>query len=487
MNNSYKRYKRTRNYKPLLPKTNLDNNVITNFSDTQAVVKVKKRSKNGCTNCKKLKIKCNEDKPECEYCIQTGKECFYQVKESKNSSQKANKKKPDNTPTVVENQITSIDNKPLKRLNSISFQLNISKFELQLLKLYVDFGGNFLSVKGVDMISSQFWREEIPKLWSCSDLIKNALYSVTSARLLANYDYDESQEIYIENEDQKSNPLVPYTINLTKQTLRYTKETLELIEMYQLMIDDEALNADETKDILGQILVAKKLCAFSNILLPRPKQNVGLTRLKDSSLVNHMLVANNFIQIFDKYGPMVKNTKFSKVFAPAFIPLKEYIEIYQNMEIFLINHLENYISEKVDASDLLQFTYQTALSKLENACHQTLYFTYTIFLCRSMSYMSIDIDYINLIKKEDHIAMKILFYACCLSAIFHHQSFHWDGVYNEFLEFYVSHSRENFDGEWEDDVDKNIYGWVKARSKYNHRFELSAIEHVGEPVEYFLN
>lgn len=39
-----------------------------------------KRSRNGCHNCKRLKIKCDENKPKCSYCIKTDTKCDYSMK-----------------------------------------------------------------------------------------------------------------------------------------------------------------------------------------------------------------------------------------------------------------------------------------------------------------------------------------------------------------------------------------------------------------------
>lgn len=39
-----------------------------------------KRSRNGCHNCKRLKIKCDELKPKCSYCTKTQAECDYSIK-----------------------------------------------------------------------------------------------------------------------------------------------------------------------------------------------------------------------------------------------------------------------------------------------------------------------------------------------------------------------------------------------------------------------
>jgi hypothetical protein len=37
----------------------------------------KKRSKNGCLNCRQRKRKCGEQKPSCAYCLKVDDDCEY--------------------------------------------------------------------------------------------------------------------------------------------------------------------------------------------------------------------------------------------------------------------------------------------------------------------------------------------------------------------------------------------------------------------------
>lgn len=41
---------------------------------------IKRRSRNGCHHCKRLKIKCDETKPKCGYCAKNGHQCDYSIK-----------------------------------------------------------------------------------------------------------------------------------------------------------------------------------------------------------------------------------------------------------------------------------------------------------------------------------------------------------------------------------------------------------------------
>lgn len=471
-----------RNYKTLFSGPGL-----INFNYNETITKPKrKRSKNGCTNCKRLKIKCNEDYPECEYCIQTGKQCVYPLLKNTKPNIKGQSSEVINiqsNPTRIAETMPSISNKPLQKLNSVSFQLNISKFELQLLKCYIDFGGNFF-LKDVSKESHIFWSEDVPKLWCCSDLVKYGLYSASSARLLANYDYDTSKEIYIENEDQNSCPIIPFTINLREQASRYAEKTFELINMYQMMFDDQyggALN--ESEDILGQLIVANKLAIGSKVILPRPKQNQAFNKVEESLLFQLMSVTNKTYQEFSKYSTLLKDTKYACIFDPEAIPINQHKLLLQNFSLGFIKYLENYVNDKFDPSDDFKITHQSAISRLEYSCHQTIYFQNTISLFRALVYITRDSDFLDLLKKEDHIAMKIMFYSCCLNSIFHDKIYQRNGVHNEFLEFYVNYSKDKFKGGWEDDVDRNIYGWVQKRARCNYGFDLNAIKYVGEPID----
>ncbi|ODQ61582.1 hypothetical protein WICANDRAFT_59667 [Wickerhamomyces anomalus NRRL Y-366-8] len=468
-----------RNYIALIPKTNELNIVSHEFAPNP----IKKRSRNGCTNCKRLKIKCSEDKPECEYCIQTGKHCIYLNSET--SKAKKNQK------LAISNQQkrtdTGLSNKSLQKINSATCQLDISKFELQLLKFYLEFGGSFFSLETSSKYYS-FWCDDVPKLWCSSDVIKYALYSVSCARLLANYGYDTSKEIYIENENQDSTSAMPFTITLNDQALKYLKKTLEMIELYQLLIDGQSVDSKETEDLLGQLAIATKLSVGSKVILPRPKKIKEITKVKDLSIIEFMTTTGASLQCFDKYSLFLKQSKYSGVFEPEAIPIEEYNRKFNNYEIVLVKHLEYYISQRISASDDSQITYQSAISKLEASCFQTLYFRYTIALFRAVVHLSMDNDFVNLLKEEDHTAMKIMFYICCLNSIFHYQSYQRDGIQNEFLEFYIKYSREKFNENegWEDDIDKNAYEWVIARSKSDRAYSLDVLRYVGEPVDKFL-
>ncbi len=451
----------------LVPKSKHSSN--TNGFKTKQIKPRAKRSRNGCFSCKRLKIKCNEDKPICEYCLQTKKECIY----------------PDNVNAgEQQQQLVSLNNKPLQRLNSVSYQLDVSKLELKLLKFYIEFSGKFFAI-AMNERFHKFWCDDIPKLWCCSDIIKNSIYSVSSAKLLSCYDPMVYEDVVFNNDGIAEYNNADGQLNLKKISIDYMNKTFELIDLYQLMIDDSnSKNIYDVEDIMGQLLIAKRLATGTRILLPEPK--LGNEKIKDFAIMNVMNETYKFSKHFTKHVPILKlSNKYSDLFEPEIIPELDYNILYRKMELNFIKHLEVYVLQNVDTFDIKTILYNTAISYLENGCYSTMYYKYPIALFKSIIYMSGDMDFIKLLENEDHISLKVLYYACCLCSIFHYQLYERSGFFIEFINYYKAHCQRLFDG-WEDSIDENIYGWVLGRTQSRFPFELEHIQSVGEPIGEYL-
>ncbi|KAM9895813.1 hypothetical protein OXX79_007850 [Metschnikowia pulcherrima] len=187
-------------------------------------------SRKGCFSCKKLKIKCDEVRPSCEYCSHTGRQCVYpsQSVDSKIVSlSDRDKKAPEkavsknmftrkelpnvlfadpntslaSTPDSYEASINGHDfDADLDKLreslheeaashvlsprpyNSASTQLHMTRFELRLLRFfhdqcipYVTFSAN----KKADHI----WRNVFPRYFASSDLVRQSTYAMACLNL----------------------------------------------------------------------------------------------------------------------------------------------------------------------------------------------------------------------------------------------------------------------------------------------------------------
>lgn len=443
------------------------------FSERVIVKPKGKKSKNGCSSCKKLKIKCNEERPSCEYCIHTKRQCIYG--DQRPLTRKLSEVAGPGALVIPGKDTHSICNKSLQILNSMVYQMNVSELELQLLKFYVDFGGTFFSFN-VQEKSFEFWVNVVPKLWCSSDIVKYALYTVSSARLLANYNYED---VYFDHQNNLSKGC---RTTLKEAGTKYMQMALELIEMYYLMIDDPDVNAANSEDLLGQLYVTRKLCTASRILLSRPGYD-GSREVANFDLIEVMASINKFVRNMAQHTPKIRmSSKYANAFDPEIIPSKDYEKHFKTLNLIYVKHLIHYVSERISASDHRGISYLNAISNMEKGSHQALYFNYPIALFRIIINISHDADFIELLKQEDHTAMKIMFYVCCLNSTFQYNTYERIGLHDEFFHFYKDYSKRSFKNSWEDEIDKNFHDWAIARSLSLVPFDLGDIRVIGEPL-----
>jgi len=473
------------------------------------------RSKNGCLSCRKLKIKCNEVKPTCEYCVQTGRQCIYQVLPQVKLIRRQNKKNKKhsvvNDPDIssvssvssingLEEASTDsclINNKPLQKLNSLSYQLKVTPFELQLLKFYLDFAPDFFTFN-INSQAGEFWSNVIPSLWCCSDLIKNSIYAISSVRILASYDANDASKVYFQEEHGMSSQLISTSgliksngrVNVYEEATKYVKNTLNLVEMYKSMIsytDDKQSLLCDNEELVGQLFVAKKLVTGCRLIHPSITENELNINEKNSVLLD---VMNNTHDFFDKVGPFIKmleNTKYHNIGLFDNMELKvSDLEKYQ--DLFFINKLKDYITENSSPIDVSQIVYLDAIFKFESGCRRALCYRFPISLFKIIVEIAFDQDFIDLLKNKDHIAMKIIYNVCCLNTIFHYKLYGKSEFYGEFIDYYENYSKEKFPDTngFEDDIDANLHEWVNARIKNKLPYDLNIITHIGRPVDEYL-
>lgn len=155
----------------------------------------KTRSRGGCVSCKKLRIKCGEQKPFCEYCVSTSRECVYiPPKPNRKQQQKA---------LVHRNKLTKMTIKIMdsglsvsnctKSLNSLATQLEISLFELKLLHTFKTFCCPYLILTHGPL--AVLLTVQAPKYFVDSYMVKQAVF-LFSALHVWNIKSEE-QDIYL--------------------------------------------------------------------------------------------------------------------------------------------------------------------------------------------------------------------------------------------------------------------------------------------------
>lgn len=450
-----------------------------------------KRSRNGCLSCKKLKIKCDEVKPYCEYCIQTNKQCIYPKKPPVKLVKKSTtikKGRRGDINGIIES--SSINNDAIKKLNSQTSNLGISKFELQLLKFFLDFGASFFSFNK-NKETYKFWNEEVPKFWCESDLVKNALYSMSSARLLANYDYDDGsmKNVYFDTdqEDLMGSEKGPKRVNLYEEVEKNIAKTTEMVRS-SLMLLSIGAGDPSLEYYSGQILTTRILLGGAVLIFP------GSVLIGKTEKVEEEEEEEKDITLLAVYEVMSMTKKTYEAMLPyySFIYNSKYRYLLEPDERIVDDHaydfkfikwLRDYVHEKIDPLDLFLTTYIEAICILEKACKRALYYKYPIALFKIPVELGKVDDYIQQFKSKDHLTMKIMFYGICMSAIFHYKLYQRTGFYGEYIEFYKNYSFKKFNGKFEDTVDQSFYDFVEARQKSKLPYDFNIINIIGSPID----
>ncbi|KAH3675715.1 hypothetical protein WICMUC_002507 [Wickerhamomyces mucosus] len=401
----------------------LDNNKLFEIPSKSKVSKpkVRKRSKTGCVSCKRLKIKCSEDKPVCEYCLHTNRECIY----------------PN---SMIINNCQST-----KNLNSTNVHLNITRSELRLLKFFTEFSGSFFSFNKVDQLKN-LWSIEVPKLWNQSDLVKNAIFTMSSIRLWAEYELNNIHTIrleYDEEDEQKNNTLLD-------KTSSYFSKTLQLIQ------NTTPVDYDSTiQSVIAHIIVFTyvsihplpplSLVSFNN------EQSVDLFHISESLHIN-------FIEGYEFF----KDSKF-EILSNAgersiFIPEKTYESMFP-----FINYLKKYVTDS-DCDDLGFVSYMNVIDQIELGCYRSLKLEYPLPIFRTIFGISREKDFVILLRQMDHIALKIMFYFSSLCSIYGFKLFKKFGVWDEYINKFILVCRDkgftSVNG-LEDKFDANLYYTAK--------------------------
>lgn len=472
-------------------------------SITKPVTKTKlKRSKNGCLSCKKLKIKCSEDKPHCEYCLQTNRVCVYSQQElasvqlittnnrnqmknngsmSRTTSNESITQSSSSESDVIE--VNTISANTSKKLNSMTFQLDVSSFELKLLKFYIDFGGELFS-NNVNKRSYSFWENEIPRLWCESDLIKHALYAISSTRLLTKYDTGGGKEhlksISIDNGVEYDNMGNHYTeISLYEETGKYIQKAKDLMNSYLSFVSLE--ESPNLQSLVEQILICKKLLTGSQAIFPRDTE-IDTDDLKKLSVYEVLDTTAFFLKIIQPYIQFLGDHKYSLLFDVEESNVEDC-----HYEFRYIKHLRNCLDKRCDVLDPSQITYLDAIDTLERGCKRAMVYNFPIALFKVIIELTMDEDFVVLFKAHDHLALKIIFYCCCLNVIFNHDLHQKSGLSEQFIQYYKRYSYRTFYGGFEDDMDTNFYESADFYSNGRAPYNMTFLKQLGQPIDKILS
>lgn len=397
--------------------------------------------KNKCLSCRKLKIRCDEAKPSCEYCGATNRECVYD--EISNSPDLHVEKE-----TIVWYRQMSI-NSPLKHMD-------LSNFEFKLLKYFHEVHLSSVELKQPPL--KNMWQVQVPTLFFKSPLIRSSIFSLSSL-LLWNlcdisswiYDVNDTYEIkYMRLGSLDKQRRVPnVSLNLQEKTEKYYHQTLQMT----LQATGEGktpVTVDEAAEIvLSSLLLFSFFALHSHRLIPLMSSN--------DSEPDFFRILQGMGQAMSGAWPLLFESRFSALFYKNEVITPPTIKKLYPVVIYLRSELESHYSQ----GEIASLQYEDFVHALD---------TMDVAICSSVNQsfpMSI-YKWIFLIRDEiygyakrdrHHFALQLIYVGCCMNLVTKFYLKQHSNMWIEYVDWYKEYCTELFGG-WKDDFDRRFYDIV---------------------------
>lgn len=246
-----------------------------------------KKSRNGCFNCKKLRIKCDESHPVCKNCHQRHKECVWPtVAKAKDREGKASELSPTELAASALMHSTS---KQTIRPTSMARMFDVDFADLELLRFYVEHTSPQLTKSCGDADYS--WVRSIPSMTIVNAALYKCVLTVASIHkahmyLPEKYTYDheyarERKRLrkHLEKRRDRDNPSMPIKLpppDMTRVT-GYLKPNSQLLEKIVKAFTEAlaghreslvTLNASNQESILSTSVVIFMIALALGELIP---------------------------------------------------------------------------------------------------------------------------------------------------------------------------------------------------------------------------
>lgn len=404
-----------------------------------------KRSRAGCISCKKLKIKCDEGKPSCEYCRHTRRECVYLG--AKTTPDVASVSK------VVATRKDSLDvltSSLAGMMNSLSSQLQISNFEHRLLKFFIEFGGSFFAFEKNNAVN-HFWTNEAPKLCLSSKLVKSSVFTISSVFLWKKFAASNMMDVLLPNTDEENETTL---VNLYNKSSEFFNETLKLsretLEPGNIRNQKTAVTS-----LIGHIIIY-------TFVTVHPISPTPLIRFNDSQeyFVDALDVSKSLTDCAIQSYPLLINTKYKcLIFHPDAFTFPD--DDNEKLKFPIVEDLKTYLTQisKYGMNQDTVSIYNQAINALEVGVYRAFKFDYQPHLFIVVLYFAKDCQpFIELVRNKDPFAMKIMYYYCSICSICGFKLFNKYSIWDQYVELYKKYCCDLFDGTLLDKFEDYLYG-----------------------------
>ncbi|EMG49095.1 LYS14 Lysine biosynthesis regulatory protein LYS14 [Candida maltosa Xu316] len=463
------------------------------MSVTKPTTKIK-RSRNGCTSCKRLRIKCNEAKPICEYCEAMNKQCVYPhiadqslasnssldslwstpastftTSASTSTSPSDTCPSPFEPPVITDPTVPlfgSAPNKPTNMssskpkmediltrdlvLTQTSSMLGITQFELKLLKFFDSEGISKFSFNRIEEIHN-VWKYKVPYLFLESPLVRQSIFSFSAMLLQTMVDptYEESKEIGI-----IQNCLMTKTLEYFLETVKNTRLLIGGTEK-----DYEGMLNFSDPRIAKQLVVANAL--LYTILIMNPMNLLPLISF-DRSASDLISVSKGILTTIANCAPVVLMSDLASVMVfegqskmsppsvktspyPIIIDLAANLETYRNLQ-------------EIDSASSQEYeTLMEPLDLLNKGIYGTQFFKFPIPFYRWTILLSD--DFRQLLYSKHEYALRLLYTYSILTLYCGCPIDDDHNMWMDFIKWYKAHNYLTF-GAFKYDIERRLFDEV---------------------------
>lgn len=428
--------------------------------------KPQKKVVNRCLSCKKLKIKCDEATPKCEYCEYTNRECIYPDVSKKKTRVKNPQSVIIKTIEIIEDLNSSPADLWISQmgLNSTSCQLGVSFFELRLLHY---FQAHYVKVNEGNPLD-RVWHIEVPKLWHQSDIVRQSIFALSAMHLWALCDLTTlMQEDILDSRSKRMsflsdvnheelslhpNDLRIYLLNKTSEyftnCLNRTNSMMGAIISQEYVVTT-VFQAAEI--VISGILLFSFLALQPNGLVPLLSYN------EDTPDVISMCKG---MKISMAYAfPLLFNTSYHGLFHRN--ELLDPPTITEKDRYPMVEYLRDKLDEIIqnDGMDDEQIKlFKRSIDLIEIVFYRTIESSCPLPIFKWI--FLVEVEFYDVIKKDmNSFGLKLLFLYTCLCVICKFRIDKTSNIWLDFIEWYKNYNFTTY-GKWNDSFDQEMYELV---------------------------
>lgn len=426
-----------------------------------------KKGRNRCLSCKKLKIKCDEAKPKCEYCEHTKRECIYP--DPNMNKKRGRKPKTVKTIEKVEN-VERINASPVELwnsqmcLNSVARQLEISQFEFRLLHY---FQKHYIRIENTDPLN-KVWKFQVPKLWQESDIVRQSIFSLSAMHLWALCDLTSlMQEDIMDYKSKK----ITFLKNISSNELLLNPNTLKTY-LYE-KTGEYFTNCLQRTNCMMDAIISQNY-VIATVFQAAEVVISGILLFSFLALQPHGLIP---LLSYDPTTPdilsMCKGMKTSMSYAFPLLYNSPYRGLFHLNEIMdppritekdrypLIEYLRDELKETTKQGKLLDGQYEVfkwSIDLLEIDFYRTIETSNPLPIYRWI--FLVDIKMYDIIKiHKNSFGLKLLYIYTCLCVMCQFRIDQKANIWLEYIDWYKNYNH-NFFGKWNDSYDEEMYELV---------------------------